>query len=332
MDEGIADYFAGSLNNESRIGEYVDLPSYRNLENDDTMDDYDYYTMSRKKHHILNSTIISGSLWDMRESATIGAALADELLFFALLHEPTEFDGLLDAILEEDDTDADLSNGTPHIDAILYAFDNHKIYSDDPDVPPAAPPLSINTSGDNPVLSWNEVSDDVEEYKVYRKVVGVADWHLKTTTSNLTWTDTGVLLEYPYMTVYYRVKAYDYDENASNWSNEVVCYGDAMNKPLAEGLSESGNMVIPNDYNLGHNYPNPFNPGTMIEFDLPEDNHVNLVVFNLNGQKVANLVDTFVPAGTYKVNFNAGDLPSGVYFYQITAGEFRDIKRMLLIK
>ena len=90
--------------------------------------------------------------------------------------------------------------------------------------------------------------------------------------------------------------------------------------------------VWPAGYNLEQNYPNPFNPTTNIRFSLTEANQVNLIVYNTLGQEVATLVNGFMNAGTYEVNFDAQNLPTGTYFYSITAGDFNSVKKMLLIK
>jgi hypothetical protein len=90
--------------------------------------------------------------------------------------------------------------------------------------------------------------------------------------------------------------------------------------------------VLPSDYNLEQNYPNPFNPTTNIRFGLTEANQVNLIVYNTLGQEVATLVKGFMNAGTYEVNFDAQNLPTGTYFYSIIAGDFNSVKKMLLIK
>ena len=90
--------------------------------------------------------------------------------------------------------------------------------------------------------------------------------------------------------------------------------------------------VLPSDYNLEQNYPNPFNPTTNIRFSLPEANQVMLKVYNTLGQEVATLVNGFMNAGTFEVNFDANNLPTGTYFYSLTAGDYSSVKKMLLIK
>ncbi len=89
---------------------------------------------------------------------------------------------------------------------------------------------------------------------------------------------------------------------------------------------------IPETYALRQNFPNPFNPSTEIRFDLPEDAMVSLVIYDVLGREVARLVQEELPAGTHRARFNAGNLPSGVYFYRIQAGDFHNTHRMTLLK
>lgn len=89
---------------------------------------------------------------------------------------------------------------------------------------------------------------------------------------------------------------------------------------------------LPEVYSLSQNYPNPFNPSTVIKYDLVETSKVKLVIYDILGRKVKTLVDKTQDAGSYKVNFDAKGIASGVYFYKIVAGEFSDIKKMLFIK
>jgi hypothetical protein len=89
---------------------------------------------------------------------------------------------------------------------------------------------------------------------------------------------------------------------------------------------------FPSDFVLEQNYPNPFNPATNIRFSLPEANQVTLRVYDLLGQEVATLVNQFMNAGTFEVSFDASNLPTGIYTYSITAGDFQSVKKMMLIK
>jgi hypothetical protein len=85
-------------------------------------------------------------------------------------------------------------------------------------------------------------------------------------------------------------------------------------------------------YTLHQNYPNPFNPATAIRYSIPTAERVTLTVYDLRGQEVAVLVNGHQNAGAHEVQFDARDLASGVYFYQIKAGSFNATRKMLLMK
>jgi hypothetical protein len=89
---------------------------------------------------------------------------------------------------------------------------------------------------------------------------------------------------------------------------------------------------IPEQFELFQNYPNPFNPSTVISYQLPVNSIVTLKVYDLLGREVATLVDEYKPAGRYEVEFDAGNLASGSYFYKLQAGEFIETKKLILMK
>jgi hypothetical protein len=89
---------------------------------------------------------------------------------------------------------------------------------------------------------------------------------------------------------------------------------------------------IPTVYSLSQNYPNPFNPTTTIEFNLPQAGDVNLVVYDVTGRTVAELASGHYNAGSYKINFNAANLASGIYFYRLKAKDFVSVKKLILLK
>lgn len=91
-------------------------------------------------------------------------------------------------------------------------------------------------------------------------------------------------------------------------------------------------VELPTTFALAQNYPNPFNPSTVIEYALPTDSRVILKVYDALGQEVATLVDEFQPAGYRSVVWNGKNLATGVYFYRIKAGDFSDVKRMVILK
>jgi hypothetical protein len=102
-----------------------------------------------------------------------------------------------------------------------------------------------------------------------------------------------------------------------------------------EGSAEEEN--VPTSFSVSQNYPNPFNPATRFRFDLPRASHVQIEVFNILGQRVKTLVDERRKAGSHVVNWDGKDergleVSSGIYFYRMTADDFSDIKKMLLLK
>ena len=92
---------------------------------------------------------------------------------------------------------------------------------------------------------------------------------------------------------------------------------------------ESG---TPTAYALEQNYPNPFNPSTVISYQVPVQSSVQIDVFNSIGEKVAVLVNEVKEAGYYEAEFNASSLSSGIYFYTIKAGDFINVKKMMMMK
>ncbi|MGB2870079.1 MAG: T9SS type A sorting domain-containing protein [Bacteroidota bacterium] len=89
---------------------------------------------------------------------------------------------------------------------------------------------------------------------------------------------------------------------------------------------------VPTTFHVGQNYPNPFNPSTNIEFSILEAGHFSLRVYDLLGREVALLADEFKNAGTYRVRFDAGNLPAGTYFYTLQSGNLSETKKMILLK
>ena len=105
----------------------------------------------------------------------------------------------------------------------------------------------------------------------------------------------------------------------------------SMNTVTAVQLQPQSN-AIPKSFVLNQNYPNPFNPSTTISFSIPQGSKVSLKVYNILGQEVATLVDDYKQAGEYRVQFDAGKLASGVYFYRLQASNFVQAKKLLLLK
>jgi hypothetical protein len=101
---------------------------------------------------------------------------------------------------------------------------------------------------------------------------------------------------------------------------------------MPTSVEDESELLIPNEYILEQNYPNPFNPVTTIKYQIPSEGLVELKVYNVLGEEVAALVNEIKNAGNYIVTFDASSLSSGVYLYEIKAGEFKSTKKLLLMK
>jgi uncharacterized delta-60 repeat protein len=89
---------------------------------------------------------------------------------------------------------------------------------------------------------------------------------------------------------------------------------------------------IPQNYSLSQNYPNPFNPSTSISFSIPAAVNVKIAVYDMLGRELSVIVNEYLNAGNYQAEFNASALSSGTYFYKMTAGDFSEVKKMILVK
>src|SRR4030095_14271749 len=126
------------------------------------------------------------------------------------------------------------------------------------------------------------------------------------------------------------------------WANSIS--GRTVTKPLpaprgnmqflvtnATGIIQI-NTGIPGEFALHQNYPNPFNPSTRIQFDIPRSAFVSLRIYDISGREVLNITESQLNAGTYRYEWNASGLSSGVYFCRLSSENFTDVKKMLLLK
>lgn len=97
-------------------------------------------------------------------------------------------------------------------------------------------------------------------------------------------------------------------------------------------ISSAGRSSIVRQFSLGQNYPNPFNPVTTIRYAIPSQSRVVIRVYNILGEEIRTLVDWTVPAGEWSVSFNGGNLPSGIYWYRMSASGVVQVKKMILLK
>jgi hypothetical protein len=192
-------------------------------------------------------------------------------------------------------------------------------------VQPARPELSypVNNAALNSnvvAFVWHRATPEVTRY--WHELSTDSAFFIRTTDSTIadtTYLRTGI----PNGSYWWRVRA----ANTAGWG----AYSEARKFSVtATGIQDMGG--IPSAYSLGQNFPNPFNPLTVIRFGLPVQVHVRLTVHSLLGVEVQSLVDTQLPAGYHEVRFDASRLSSGVYFYRIQAGEFVQTKRLLLLR
>ena len=106
----------------------------------------------------------------------------------------------------------------------------------------------------------------------------------------------------------------------------------ALGKSLSLGPVEKIGNEIPTSYLLYQNYPNPFNPVTKINFSIPKAGFVTLKIYDMLGREVATLYNDYLSAGTYTTDFNASLLTSGIYFYKLEAGDYSDVRKMVVVK
>jgi hypothetical protein len=128
--------------------------------------------------------------------------------------------------------------------------------------------------------------------------------------------------------MFYRLSAIDNSGNVSGYSDTIT---------YIMVLANDENLLIPTEFSLHQNYPNPFNPTTQIKYDLPEDALVTINIYDLMGRIVKNLVNGQKNAGYNSIQWNATNdkgapVSAGLYLCTIHAGEFRQTKKMVLLK
>ncbi len=196
---------------------------------------------------------------------------------------------------------------------------------------PQNPQLSANPGNGLVRFSWEfhlAGESDVNLYEVSRKVTELGGvWQVIGTTTNDYFVDT----EYLYAPgagdfgLTYRVRAKDTQNNYSIYSDVVRTRAEALGK-------ESYISAVVENYELSTNYPNPFNPSTVINYSVQEAGVVKIKVYDILGSEVAELVNEMKEAGYHSIEFNASNLPSGVYIYTLQVNEFSASQKMLLLK
>ncbi len=186
------------------------------------------------------------------------------------------------------------------------------------------------TAGTHPIISWSSVTG-ASQYKIYRanSSSGRYSFSLAGTTSSTSWTDsyTAANPKFALSTNYYRVTAVVLGDESIT-SSEVSCGVNATNKSAVDNTEELTKI----EYELSNNYPNPFNPSTKIKYSVKERGIVKLDIYDILGRKISTLINEVKETGNYSINYNASELPSGVYMYSIKIGSFSAVKKMILTK
>ena len=177
-------------------------------------------------------------------------------------------------------------------------------------------------------LIWSATNNPILQYYEVERKINSGSWTVIATTTDISYLDNEFRVQSSgFTTAQYRVRQKSMNDVYSNYSSIVTVNG--IFNPTDKNIAI---VKIPSEYRLDQNHPNPFNPTTTIQYQIPEDANVVVKVYNLLGSEVATLVNEFKPTGYYTVKFDASSLPSGLYLYKISAGTFSETRKMLLMK
>ncbi len=194
----------------------------------------------------------------------------------------------------------------------------------------------VSDKFNHPKIAWGpyqEIAMSVQNYRIYKKK-GTSDFNYLTSTTNLEFVDVNeVIPTQPssQVSVYYYVRAYG--QISESYYESIPSNTVGIN--VKGGFDKTNNDYYPIvniNNNLNQNYPNPFNPNTVINYAVKEAGLVKLKVYDILGAEVAELVRETKEAGYHSTEFNASQLPSGVYIYTLQANGFTSSKKMLLMK
>lgn len=198
----------------------------------------------------------------------------------------------------------------------------------------------IPSVNNHPLLVWGPYPPDgvitkPTNYQVWRKYGGL-DWYLLDVVNHKTFTyeddDLSITGQGSGTTVWYKLRTVQSalpNNLLSDYSNtaSIVVDGDDPGK-----INIGGSRSATNKFKLYQNYPNPFNPTTTISYSISKDGLVTIKVFDILGREIATLLNENIAAGTYSINFNASDLPGGIYFYTLSTGSFQQTRKFILLK
>jgi hypothetical protein len=220
---------------------------------------------------------------------------------------------------------------------------------DVPDAPRPPAEFHVQAESSKIVLEWSDEAEnepdfdsgvnDFVGYRLYR-AAGRSD-----SSYNLIWegtarkyedTDVSAMEQYfYYLTVY--------DDGTQNWEDPGVslesgrfwCWTGWIQEGITistSSVNSGANLEIPKVYTLYQNYPNPFNPTTSIDFSLPKSEFVTLKIYNILGEEIATILNNKLQAGNHTYQFDGSHLASGVYLCRIEAGEYKHVKKMILLR
>jgi len=191
----------------------------------------------------------------------------------------------------------------------------------------------------HPVLSWTfnnepDVYANDDAYEIQRRTRPVpgnfGPWSTigSTPGDRNSYTDYEIIIEGTgrLYQAEYRIRAKDVGNYTSGWSSSVFIYFGQFGK-ISNGMGTQRY-----EYQLSQNYPNPFNPTTTIDYSIQSAGFVTLKIYDILGTEMASLVDERKEAGSYSVEFNAANLPSGMYVYRLSTANFVDTKKLILLK
>ncbi len=182
-------------------------------------------------------------------------------------------------------------------------------------------------------MHWTDNPNPNVTYQIWRNIKGGSGAELIATVGRgvQTYTDYGYIFTGTYTNdlLYYDVRQYYSVEGTYSNTNWQAVYGRIVPKAVVNNNLNQGENIT--NYFVGC-YPNPFNPSTIINYQLPEAGLISLKIFDSMGREVKTLVNEQKDKGSYNISFDASHLSSGVYFYRLRAGNFNSTKKMILMK
>jgi len=240
--------------------------------------------------------------------------------------------------------EVDLPNLILKAPANWFGFDTLQIVVIDPEFAADTATIYIEVKSVNDIPYFSELPDSLELIVETEDMLTMSDYAMDNDLpdDNLTWDITsspeGLQLQFDPESTDLTITAPDvpgrYMVRVSVTDDSLATAVDSFEVIIILDPSSVADLTngIPVSYSLEQNYPNPFNPTTHIKYGLPYAGEVLVEVYNLLGQKIVTLFDSYQSAGYHVLEFDASNLPSGIYFYRIQSKEFQSIKKMMLIK